>query len=50
MGARILHSDEGLIPRDVFITPQLFERRQEIILPRHSVELFKPLLSLIGGA
>lgn len=42
MGALILREDEGLIPRDVFITPQLFEVRHEISLPAHSVLLHKP--------
>ena len=42
MGARDLHHEDMLIPRDVFITPQLFERRKEILVPRHSVTLLRP--------
>lgn len=42
MGALALHHEDMLIPRDVFITPQLFERRKEILVPRHSVTLLRP--------
>lgn len=42
MGALILGSDGGLIPRDVFVTPRLFEVRSEIKLPMHRVILERP--------